>query len=123
LLTALPPAGSQGEVIANDEVLRIRCRQGPVSDSVEGRHPVAITCERVTVDDARLGSKPRQRFDNQRETICRSLPGRLCSGLRPGSVHQMGWPCTSGKGMMSLFRGSAAPVAASSSLGIAPSQN
>jgi hypothetical protein len=42
----------------------------PVSDAVEGRHPVAITCDRLPVDDARLGSKPRQRFDNQRETIC-----------------------------------------------------
>src|SRR6266550_8332042 len=42
----------------------------PVSDAVEGRHPVAITCDRLPVDDARLGSKPRQRFDNQRETKC-----------------------------------------------------
>jgi hypothetical protein len=38
----------------------------PVSDAVEGRLPVAITCDRLTVDDARLGSQPRQRFDNQR---------------------------------------------------------
>jgi hypothetical protein len=43
---------------------------GPVSDAIEGRHSVAITCDRLTVDDARLGSKPGQRFDNQRETIC-----------------------------------------------------
>jgi hypothetical protein len=46
----------------------------PVSDAIEGRHPVAIICDRLTVDDARLGSKPRHRFDNQREYV-RSLPG------------------------------------------------
>jgi hypothetical protein len=48
-----------------------------VADLIERRNPVVIAGDGLPIDDAGPRPKPRQRLDDQRKALLRSLPGRL----------------------------------------------
>jgi len=55
----------------------------PVSDAVEGRHPVGTARHRLPVDDAGAGAQPGKRLDDEREAIGQVIAGSAVE-LHPG---------------------------------------